>query len=475
MSSTTIVLITLIAYKLVLLAIGFWASKRVHTESDFFIASNGSGGGLNAWTAGLSYAASTSSAWVLLGYTGFVFSAGVKALWLIPGIFGGYLLTWLVMGPRLNAETAAKKHITMVDFMIEDANKVWKTRIAALAAILIVFCFVFYVAAQFQAAGNAFTSVFGLGTMESVVFGAVIIVAYCLMGGFLAASVTDALQAMVMLAACLIVPIVTLQAAGGLGAVMEVLHQREAASFFQFSGGAVGWMATGTALGLLGTGLGAPGQPQLLNRIMAVKDSRARLQGAAITVGWGTVVFTGVTVLAFSMRALMPDVASEQIFFVAAENYLPPVLAGIVLAAILSAVMSTVDSLLLASASAVSHDLGVARFMPGKELLVGRISMVGIAVVSVILTLVLPDSIFDRVLFSWVALGAAFGPATLSRCIGWRVGGAHVFFAVLIGFSMAVIASNYAGPTADAVEKILSWIVGFAILLAGKKSAVADA
>ncbi|HHL43271.1 MAG TPA: sodium/proline symporter [Hellea balneolensis] len=468
-SSTTIVIFTLIAYKVSLLLIGFWASRRIHSESDFFIAGKGSGGGLGAWTAGLSYAASTSSAWVLLGYTGFVFTAGLKALWLVPGIFAGYLLTWLVMGPRLNAETEAKHHITMIDFMIEDADVTWRRRIGRLSAVLIIFCFAFYVAAQFQAAGNAFSSVFGLGMIESVILGAVIIVAYCLMGGFWAASITDMLQAVVMLAACLIVPFVTVMAAGGIGDVFSTLKATAPETYFTFSGGAAGVTALGVGIGLLGTGLGAPGQPQLLNRVMAVKDRKARLQAALITVGWGTLVYIGVTLLAFAARALMPEVAAEQIFFVAAGKYLPPVMAGIVIAAILSAVMSTVDSLLLAAASAVSHDFGSTHLLPKNKLLAGRIAMVVIAIASVILTLSIPDSIFKRVLFSWVALGAAFGPATLSRCLGWKVKGGHVFFAVLTGFLIAAIASGISGLYADLIEKWGSWIAGFVILWLGRR------
>lgn len=476
MSSQTVVLITLVFYKIVLLGIGFWASKRVVSESDFFIAGKGAGGGLGPWVAGLSYAASTSSAWVLLGYTGFVFSVGFKALWLIPGIFGGYVITWLVMGPRLNAETAERGHITIVDFLITDVSKEWRGRIAALAAVLIIFCFVFYVAAQFQAAGNAFSSTFGLGLAESVILGAVIIVAYCLMGGFWAASITDTLQALVMVGACILVPIVTIAAAGGIGPIMETLHANEAPTYFQMSGGAIGIAAIGGALGLLGTGLGAAGQPQLLNRIMAVKDRNARLLGAAITIGWGTLIYIGVTLLALAARALLPDTPSEQIFFATAEAYLPPILAGIVLAAILSAVMSTVDSLLLAAASAVSHDLGAARLLParfqkGRELLAGRLAMIVVAVLSVILTLTMPDKIFDRVLFSWVALGAAFGPTALARCFGWRVKGLNVFLAILSGFAIAVIASGTAGPIAGICEKWLSWIVGFAVLFVGKTTA----
>jgi sodium/proline symporter len=480
MSSQTVVLITLIFYKLVLLGIGFWASKRVVSESDFFIAGKGSsqeggvqGSGLGPWVAGLSYAASTSSAWVLLGYTGFVFSVGFKALWLIPGIFGGYGITWLVLGPRLNAETAERGHITMVDFLIADVGQKWRGRIAALAAVLIIFCFVFYVAAQFQAAGNAFSATFGLGLVESVILGAVIIVAYCLMGGFWAASITDTLQALVMVGACLLVPFVTIATAGGLGPIMETLHANEAPSYFQMSGGVVGLAAIGGALGLLGTGLGAAGQPQLLNRIMAVKDQKARLLGAAITIGWGTLIYIGVTLLALAARALLPEIPPEQVFFAAAEAYLPPILAGIVLAAILSAVMSTVDSLLLAAASAISHDLGAARFMPstlkeGRELLAGRLAMIAVAVMSVILTLSMPDSIFERVLFSWVALGAAFGPTALARCFGWRVSGLYVFLAIFSGFAIAVIGSGMDGTAANLSEKWLSWIVGFGVLCIGK-------
>jgi len=472
MSSQTVVLITLVFYKFVLLGIGFWASRRIVSESDFFIAgkgeAGGAGDGLGPWVAGLSYAASTSSAWVLLGYTGFVFTVGFKALWLIPGIFGGYALTWLVMGPRLNTETAERGHITVVDFLIADVSQKWRGRIAALAAVLIIFCFVFYVAAQFQAAGNAFSSTFGLGLVESVILGAVIIVAYCLMGGFWAASITDTLQALVMVGACILVPIVTIAAAGGIGPIMETLHANEAPAYFKMSGGAIGLAAIGGALGLLGTGLGAAGQPQLLNRIMAVKDRKARLLGAAITIGWGTLIYIGVTFLALAARALLPETPSEQIFFATAEAYLPPILAGIVLAAILSAVMSTVDSLLLAAASAVSHDLGAAKLMPGKELLAGRLAMIAVAVLSVILTLSMPDSIFDRVLFSWVALGAAFGPTVLSRCFGWRVSGLYVFLAIFSGFAIAVFASGMPGATADLAEKWLSWIVGFGILFVGK-------
>ena len=471
MSDTTIVLMTLIAYKLLLLGVGWWASKRVSDESDFFLASGGEGSGLGAWTAGLSYAASTSSAWVLLGFTGLVFAKGVVGLWLVPGIFGGYLLTWLVMGPRLNAETAAKGHITIVDFITEDMGASLKRLTGLLCAALILFCFVFYISSQFQAAGNALDEVFGLSISKAVILGAVVIVAYCLLGGFWAASVTDALQAGVMLLACLLVPIATVMAAGGIGAVIDTLHATQHHDYFSFTEGAVGMAGIGAAMGLFGTGLGALGQPQLLNRIMAVRSQSERKKAAAITIGWGLIIYSGLICLAFAGRALNVETGGESLFFAAAQNYLPPVIAGVVIAAVLSAVMSTVDSLLLAAASAVSHDSGIKYDGPKRALFFGRLSMVAIAVFAVVLTLTLPKDIFSRVLFSWVALGAAFGPVILTKCLGWRVADGFKFAAILLGFSIAVGAYNVAGPTADMIEKWGSWAAGLLILFLGRRSA----
>ena len=468
MADTTVVLLTLILYKVVLLAVGWWASKRVSDDSDFFLASGGEGGGLGAWTAGLSYAASTSSAWVLLGFTGMVFSQGVVGLWLVPGIFTGYLLTWLVMGPRLTAETAAKGHITIVDIITDGMSAKSKRATGLLCAGLILFCFVFYISSQFQAAGNALDEVFGLGAAEAVILGAVVIVIYCLLGGFWAASLTDSLQAGVMLLACILVPVATVMAAGGLGSVVDTLHATQPHDYFSFTRGAAGMAGIGVAMGLFGTGFGALGQPQLLNRIMAVRSQSERKKAAAITIGWGLIIYSGLICLAFAGRALNVNTGGESLFFAAAQNYLPAVVAGVVIAAILSAVMSTVDSLLLAAASAVSHDSGVTYSSPKRALLFGRLAMVGVAVVAVVLTLFLPQEIFKRVLFSWVALGAAFGPVLLLSCLGFKSRDAFKFAAICAGFIIAVTAYNFDGALADVIEKWGSWVVGLLILFIGK-------
>jgi len=156
-------------------------------------------------------------------------------------------------------------------------------------------------------------------------------------------------------------------AAGGIGSVVDTIHATQHHDYFSFTEGAVGMAGIGIAMGLFGTGLGALGQPQLLNRIMAVKTQSERKKAAVITIGWGVIIYSGLICLAFAGRALSIETEGEKLFFAAAQNYLPPVIAGVVIAAVLSAVMSTVDSLLLAAASAVSHDSGIQYESPKRR------------------------------------------------------------------------------------------------------------
>lgn len=468
---STAILFTLLAYMAALAAIGLWSSRRIKSEGDFFLA----GRGLGAVSAGLSYAASTSSAWVLLGFTGMVYTQGMVALWLVPGIFAGYVLTWLVIGPRLNLDAAKHGHITILDFLGQDVAPIWARRIALAGALMILFCFVFYMSSQIDAAGKALMNTFGLSRAGAILIGAGAILLYCLLGGFIAASITNAVQAVVMMAACIIVPYLTVQAAGGIGPMIGALHETQAARYFSITGSAAGFAGAGLALGLLGTGLGALGQPQLLNWIMAVRDPKMRRQGAAITIGWGVVTYTGLILMAMAARSMSIETPKEELFFTLAQQFLPTILAGIVIAAVLSAVMSTVDSLLLSAAAAVSHDIGGASVPAHKAVLYGRIAMIGVAITAVLLTLYAPQDIFKRVLFSWVALGAAFGPSILTKCLGWRLSGGAIFAAILVGFFTAVIAYNAAQmtggdmrPALGIIEKWGSWIAGLFILTMAK-------
>lgn len=461
MDQSFVILVTLIVYKVLLIGIGLWASRRVRDEADFLLG----GRRLGAWVAGLSYAASTSSAWVLLGVSGFIFTYGLSGLWMIPGILGGYVAIWLWFGPQLRAESSDHRWVTPTDFLCANVEGRERTRIAVLATALIAFCFVFYIAAQFDAAAAAFLTNFDIGKAESLILSAAIILIYCLLGGFWAASVTDTLQGFVMMASAMLVPLLAVMHAGG---PIEIAASVRAigGSYASFTGGHAGFVFLGFLLGLSGIGVGALGQPQLLARLMAVRGERERRRGFAIAFGWAVVVYTGVAWLALAARTLaLAPASSEQIFYVLAEQLLPPVLAGIVIAAILSAVMSTVDSLLLAASAAVAHDLGLSRRFAIGELRLSRVVMTAIVVAAVALALSLPETIFNRVLFAWNALGAAFGPLIIARVSGREPGGPARFWSILTGFSLTVLFYTYGSiDPADAGNAVSAALARLAAL-----------
>lgn len=461
--------LTLIIYMIVLLAIGFWAQRRASTQEDFLLG----GRSLGPIVAGLAYAASTSSAWVLLGFTGFVATTGIAALWMVPGIIGGYLAVWLWLGPYLNDVSRREGHLTALDVIANGANGPVKRLIKIFASVMIVFCFSFYIAAQFQGAGAAISDVFGISTEAAVVVGALVILAYTFLGGFWAVSVTDTLQGLSIALIAIIVPIAAFGAVGGVSGIGDGLADAGEVFISPF-GTMVGWSIVGFIFGLWGIGVGALGQPHLLTWLMAVRDNKARLQGAAVATSWGVLVYTGMSVVALSARAMAePGTAvGESILFDTARELLPGVLPALVYAAILSAIMSTVDSQLLVASAAVSHDLGVAKLAPGRDVLITRLVIFALCVGAVLLTLFAPTSIFDRVLFAWTALGAAFGPAIVARVMGRVPSGWAVLVAMIAGFCLAVLFNQVldAGP-GSWKERIIPWVVGLSILFLFSKKA----
>ena len=457
---TTVILVSLIVYKAILIGIGLWASRRVHDEADFLLG----GRNLGPWVAGLSYAASTSSAWVLLGFSGFVFSFGLSALWMLPGIWGGYIVMWVWFGPRIRAESSENGWVTPTEFLSAGVDDRSKVRIAALASTLIAFCFIFYIAAQFDAAATAFITNFDMTTAESLLLGAGIILIYCLLGGFWAASVSDTLQGIVMMIAAMLVPAIAVWEAGGPDRILATLGSLDA-QFTDWTGGHTGFVLLGFVLGLAGIGLGTLGQPHLLARLMAVKGERERKLGFAIAFTWGIVVYVGMSWLALAARSLALQPASgEQIFYLLAGQLLPPILAGVVIAAILSAVMSTVDSLLLAASAAVSHDLQLAKRFRLNDLWMSRIVMTAIVIASVVLALFLPETIFNRVLFAWNALGAAFGPLIIARISNREPPAAARIWSILLGFGLTVLFYFYGTVDVERVSGLGHWLAELAAL-----------
>ncbi|MEC7288864.1 MAG: sodium/proline symporter [Pseudomonadota bacterium] len=455
-------LITLIVYAIVLFGIGLCAAQRAKSQEDFLLGARN----LGPWVAGLAYAASSSSAWVLLGFSGFVYAAGPSALWMVPGIIAGYAVVWLWAGPVLQSASRDGGQLTLTEFMSEFATGLSARLIRILASILIAICFSFYVAGQFQGAGIAIDDLFATGFGPGVIIGAAIILAYVFLGGFMAVSLTDTLQGLLMAFVAVLLPLLAFFEAGGVSGISTAMAAAPDAFSSPF-GDRAGWAALGFVLGLSATGFGALGQPHLVAWIMASKDAGARVKGAIVAMSWATLVFAGMAVLGLSARAILGgDAAPEGVFFQLADDLLPGILAGIVAAATLSAIMSTVDSQLLVAGGAVSHDLGLGKALGGREVLVSRLAIIGVCVAAVALTFLAPASIFNRILFAWVALGAAFGPVVVARTLGFKPDGSVVLVAMVSGFGLAVVYElGWIGSGPGAMWKTIApWIGALAAM-----------
>lgn len=463
MDSTTSVFVTLVAYNAILIGVGLWARTRNKGVEDFFLA----GRGLGPWVAAISASASSSSAWTLLGVSGAAYAWGLPALWLFPATVGGFLLNWLWVAPRLSRLARKEGAVTLSEVVAPASMGGNRKLILRIAALIVVFCFTFYIASQFEAAGKAFESVFGLSKQSSIIIGAAIVLVYTMLGGFWAVSVTDSVQGILMVIASLVLPVVAFSVVGGFGPLADGLASIGDAGSPIGAGMFVGVLFV---LGLFGIGVGYPGQPHVVNRFMALKDERALRQGRIIALGWATIVYAGMLLLGLSARVLFADLGdSEQVLFHVASQLLPAVIAGIMLAAVLSAIMSTADSQLLVAASAISYDWNLADGRESRGLTGTRTTVLAVLILATVLALVWRADIFSRVLFAWSAAGSAFGPILIMRLLGRSVSSAATLAAMVAGFGLTVFISFFPDTPGDVAERLLPFFLALAIAGSGSQ------
>ena len=415
MSADAIILAVTAVYMAILLVIGFAAARLTRSPEDFFLANRS----LGSWVTAVSSTASSESGWVVLGAVGMAYVNGVSALWYAPGCLLGYVANLYFLAPRLRREAARQGSLTIPDFL---ADRFGDPRHAVrLTGVAIIFLSLGgYVAAQMTATGKAMQAILGLSYPQGIAIGGAIIVVYTLMGGFRAVSWTDFFQGMIMALALVAMPLLVLAEVGGYSAMLHRLAVVDP-NLVTVTGGRTGFALFGFMTGLLGIGLGYPGQPHVLTRYMAASGDEKIRQTQVIAMLWGVLVFFGAGYLGLAGRLLMPELASggdpEQLFPLLSRSMLHPLVAGVMLAAILSAIMSTVSSQLLVAASAVSRDLfenvlGVAR--SGRAaVLAGRLAVLLLGAAALLVSLQDVRVVFWFVLFAWSGLGAAFGPVLL--------------------------------------------------------------
>lgn len=460
------ILATLVGYQVLMLSIGWWASRRTSDSEDYYLG----GRKLGPLVAALSASASSSSAWSLLGVSGAAFAWGLPAIWLIPSTIGGFLINWYLIAPRLHDRSRESGALTLTEFIAGPPGDPARRTVMRLGAAVILFSFTFYIAAQFQAAGTTFASILGIDQSTAILIGAAVVLAYVWLGGFWAASVTDSVQGVLMALTALILPLLALIAVGGPEPLLNGLSNSGETGYLLWTDQASLPAALGFVFGLFGIGLGYPGQPHVVNRFMAIENKKAIVQGRRIAVSWAFVIYIGMVLLGWCGRILVENLGDgEQLLFVLATLLLPSLLAGVMVSAILSAIMSTADSQLLVAASSVSHDLREKHTGGAASLVRARWVVLIIGLLAILLAIFFPDRIFSRVLFAWQALAAAFGP--LLAVTLWRgpVRPAWRIAALATGFVLTVALSFSVQSPGDWVERLIPLCVALGLAWFGSR------
>jgi len=438
MGNTTQILLSMIIYMTAVIAIGILCARRANRNSnEYFLG----GRSLGPWVTAMSAEASDMSGWLLMGLPGVAYWCGVSdAIWTAIGLAVGTYLNWLIVSKRLRRYSErAGQSITLPEFFSNRFHEKSKV-IMSIAAIFILIFFTVYASSCFVTCGKLFSTLFGAPYLTMMILGAVFVLLYTILGGFLAESVSDFMQAIVMIVALTVVVIVGTTSAGGLGAVID--NAKSIPGFFDFFGiatpktvdgvqevingvpqfGEAGTYSLLSIASCMAWGLGYFGMPQVLLRFMAIRTENELTRSRRIATVWVVIslcvaVFIGIVGRALFPAELRTSSDAENIFIVLSTNLLPPLLAGFVMAGILAATISSSDSYLLIAASALAKNIfqGVFR-KNATDKQVMRVSRITLLVISIIAMIIAADEksiIFTIVSFAWAGFGAVFGPLML--------------------------------------------------------------
>lgn len=448
------IIASFIGYFVVVLLIGLYFYRKSSTLSDYVLG----GRGLNPWVAALSAQASDMSGWLLMGLPGALYLSGMSEVWIGVGLAIGAYASWLVIARRLRQYSyVAGNAITLPEFFenrFHDRNGVLRL----VSSIVILVFFTFYVVSGFVSGGTVFQAVFpGMDYTWGMLICAVVIIVYTFMGGFKAVAWTDFFQGMLMLVAIFVVPMAALGKIGGGDEIMRVANSIGPGFLnpFQTADGAP--VSASLIISNLAWGLGYFGMPHVIIRYMALKEPRLVKASRRIATAWIVLALAGAVMVGIFGRVYydgMFDTAAgaQTIFLVMSENFFPPVIAGILLSAILAAVMSTADSQLLVASSAITADI-YGRFSKKQQserklMWIGRVGVIVIAIIAAILALDPETSIMAVVSFAWAGFGSAFGPVVLLALFWKRSTKAGALAGMVTGFVLSILWNQlWAEPT----------------------------
>lgn len=426
--SNVIIVVAIVAYLAMMLYIGFRMSNKNKNTDDFYLG----GRKLGPLVTAMSAEASDMSSWLLMGLPGVAYLTGVAdAAWTAIGLAIGTYLNWLLVARRIRVYTHTTNSITIPDFFADRYGDK-KHILSSVAAVIIIIFFIPYTASGFAACGKLFNQLFGVNYMIAMVVSAAIIVGYCALGGFLAASTTDLIQSIVMTIAIVIVVIYATHMAGGMDAVLTNARALPGylslTSVYDPETGSSSAYGALTSFSMLAWGLGYFGMPHVLLRFMATEDDKKiktsrRIATVWVVISMAVAVFIGIAGLGMTKVGALPVLADpERIIITVAQlisshGVLAAVIAGVILSGILASTMSTSDSQLLAASSSFSQnllqDLFGVKLTQKQSIAIARLTVVVIAVIAVFLARNPDSSVFKIVSFAWAGFGATFGPIVL--------------------------------------------------------------
>jgi sodium/proline symporter len=399
------------------------------------------------------------SGWLLLGLPGYAYAAGLESLWLAFGLLAGNWINWLIAAKRLRTYSITTDSITLPEYLSRRFNDESKL-IQTISAFFILLFFLFYTSSGLVAGGKLFETVFGLNYSSAVIVGTVCVVSYTLFGGFLAVAWTDLVQGLLMSAALLIVPIAALQ--GGFGQLTSDLSaiNPELLTIWNDSTGAP--LTAISIISLVAWGLGYFGQPHILARFQATRSNKDLVAARRIAIVWTLLSMAGAVLVGLVGLVYVTNHGSleladgEKIFMLLVNAIFHPVVAGILLAAILAAIMSTADSQLLVSSSALAEDFYkqvIKKDASSEEIvMVGRIAVIVISIVALVLALTPDSSVLGLVSYAWAGFGAAFGPAIVLSLYWERMNRNGALAGIVTGGITIVVWKQLSGGWFDVYE-----------------------
>ena len=441
-----------IIYFIVILIVGIITARQNKTLPDFILA----GRNLGPWVVAFSERASGQSGWLLLGLTGLAYSTGLgdpsglklqPAIWASFGGCLGVIMSWILIAKRLRIESEKLGALTLGRFF-ELKFRGHDPLIRFVTTGIIVFCFIFYIAAQFDAAGKSLEQTFGFNHLTGVLIGASIIVFYTLMGGFFAVAWTDFIQGIIMFVALVALPLVALYQVGGLEPLIHKVVSIDE-RLLSIGGERDGWILISGVIGGLGIGLGYIGQPHVLTRYMSIRSIEEVNKAKWVAIIYALLtylgaVLMGIVAIAYFGTGYFSD--PEKMMPALATSIFPAWLSGMVICGALAAMMSTADSQLLVTTSSIAEDIYHQSInqnaSQSRLVFLSRISTIFVGLLAILLAR-LPSSIFDKVLFAWGGLGAALGPPLLLSLWWEKTSRNGVLYGMVIGLFTVIIWENF--------------------------------